>query len=98
MIQYSIEELHHLFSSGELDAKAYYDELFKEIDIQQNRLNAFVTITKTKAYQDLEQADFKELLSGIPYVCLLYTSLVYCFSLIQCELQVYKLSRFHLFQ
>ena len=32
MIQYSIEELHHLFSSGELDAKAYYDELFKEID------------------------------------------------------------------
>ena len=68
MIQYSIEELHHLFSSGELDAKAYYDELFKEIDIQQNRLNAFVTITKTKAYQDLEQADFKELLSGIPYV------------------------------
>ena len=37
MIQYSIEELHHLFSSGELDAKAYYDELFKEIDLSEKK-------------------------------------------------------------
>lgn len=68
MIQYSIEELHHLFASGHLDPKTYYQELFQEIQFQQNRLNAFVTITQEKAFQDLEKADFKELLSGIPYV------------------------------
>lgn len=68
MIQYSIEELHRLLSSGELDAKVYYDELFQEIEIQQKRLNAFVTITKDKAYEDLKKADFQNILSGIPYV------------------------------
>jgi len=68
MIQYSIEELHELFVSGKLDPQDYYEELFTEVDVQQKRLNAFVTITKEKALQDLSQANFKELLSGIPYV------------------------------
>lgn len=68
MIQYSIEELHELFQSQKLDAKAYYDELFEEIEKQQERLNAFVTITKDKAYSDLEKATFNHILSGIPYV------------------------------
>lgn len=68
MIQYNIEELHELFSSKQLDPKEYYDELFKEVQFQQERLNAFVTITKDKAYEDLQKADFNHLLNGIPYV------------------------------
>ncbi|WP_028042202.1 Asp-tRNA(Asn)/Glu-tRNA(Gln) amidotransferase subunit GatA [Candidatus Stoquefichus massiliensis] len=68
MVQYSIEELHRLFSSGELNPQDYYDELFEEVELQQKRLNAFVTITKDKTYQDLKNADFKDLLNGIPYV------------------------------
>lgn len=68
MIQYSIEELHHLLTSKQLDANKYYEELFKEVAFQQERLNAFVTITKDKAYEDLSKASFQSLLSGIPYV------------------------------
>ena len=68
MVQYTIEELHQLFLNGQLDPKDYYDELFKEVDIQQKRLNAFVTLTKEKAYEDLSHASFDTLLSGIPYV------------------------------
>lgn len=68
MIQYSIEELHELFASHKLDPKAYYDELFQEVELQQKRLNAFVTITKEKAYEDLKKATFENVLSGIPYV------------------------------
>ena len=49
MIQYSIEELHQLFASKAIDPKAYYDELFEEVELQQKRLNAFVTITKEKS-------------------------------------------------
>lgn len=68
MVQYTIEELHRLFSSGEMNPQDYYDELFEEVELQQKRLNAFVTVTKDKAYQDLKNADFKDLLNGIPYV------------------------------
>ena len=68
MIQYSIEELHELFQSKKLDPKEYYDELFREVEYQQKRLNAFVTITKDKAYDDLQKADYQSFLSGIPYV------------------------------
>ena len=32
MITYSIEELHELLKSGQLDIYQYYDELFKEKD------------------------------------------------------------------
>ena len=68
MVQYTIEELHDLLNRHDFDAQAYYDELFKEVECQQNRLNAFVSMTKEKAYDDLSKADFKNLLSGIPYV------------------------------
>lgn len=68
MIQYSIEQLHELFKSGELNPTEYYNELFKEIELQQDRLNAFVTITKDKALSEIEKADFSYLLNGIPYV------------------------------
>lgn len=68
MVQYSIEELHELFASHKLDPKKYYDELFQEVEKQQVRLNAFVTITKDKAYEDLQKATFENVLNGIPYV------------------------------
>ncbi|MEG0275445.1 MAG: Asp-tRNA(Asn)/Glu-tRNA(Gln) amidotransferase subunit GatA [Coprobacillus sp.] len=68
MIQYSIEQLQELFSSKQLDKKAYYDELFQEIEVQQKRLNAFVTITKEQAYKDLENAQYDDVLNAIPYV------------------------------
>ena len=45
MVTHTIEELHELFKSGELDVKEYYKELFEEAKKQQERLNAFVTIT-----------------------------------------------------
>ena len=42
---YSIEELHNLIVNQEIDLNEYYYDLFKEVEFQQNRLNAFVTIT-----------------------------------------------------
>ena len=68
MIQYTIEELHELFASHQLDPKTYYDELFQEVEIQQKRLNAFVSITKDKTFEDLSHATFEDLLNGIPFV------------------------------
>ncbi len=68
MVQYSIEELHALLISGQIHFKEYYEELFKEIEYQQNRLNAFVTITKNEAILGLKKKDFVNMLSGIPYV------------------------------
>ena len=68
MIQYTIEQLHELLNSGELDAKTYYKELLEEANIQQDRLNAFVRITEDKALDDLSSQDFKSILSGIPFV------------------------------
>lgn len=68
MIQYTIEQLQELFSSRQLDKQDYYEELFKEVNIQQQRLNAFVTITKDKAYEDLSHAQCDDILNAIPYV------------------------------
>ena len=68
MIQYSIEKLHELFQSKTLDPQEYYKELFEEVNVQQKRLNAFVTITKDEAMNALKEASFDHLLSGIPYV------------------------------
>ena len=42
----SIEELHQKLVNHEIDVKEYYQELFEEVDFQQKRLNAFVTVTK----------------------------------------------------
>ena len=53
MVTHTIEELHELFKSGELDVKEYYKELFEEAKKQQERLNAFVTITTLRVLRQL---------------------------------------------
>ena len=68
MVTHTIEELHELFKSGELDVKEYYKELFEEAKKQQERLNAFVTITEDEAYKAIEAPMTDDLLSHIPYV------------------------------
>lgn len=68
MIQYSIEELHELLISKKLNIIDYYCQLFKEVEIQQKRLNAFVTITQKEAFENLKNINFQTVLSGIPYV------------------------------
>ena len=52
---YSIEELHNLIVNQEIDLNEYYYDLFKEVEFQQNRLNAFVTITKTQAMDNIKE-------------------------------------------
>lgn len=65
----SIEELHTKLVNKELDSKMYYEDLFKEIEKQQARLNAFVTITKEKALQDcMPDVQTDKMLQGIPCV------------------------------
>lgn len=68
MVTYSIEELHELLKNKKIDIHEYYEELMKEAEIQQERLNAFVTITKDEAMKNLDEFDENDLLSGIPYV------------------------------
>lgn len=68
MVQYTIEELHQLLNSKDFDVQNYYKELLEEAKYQQNRLNAFVTITEEKVLEDLSKQDFTSVLSGIPYV------------------------------
>ena len=66
----SIEELHQKLVNHEIDVKEYYQELFEEVDFQQKRLNAFVTVTKDDALKNIENLDVKEneILKGIPGV------------------------------
>ncbi len=52
---YSIEELHNKLVNHEIDLKEYYYDLFKEVEFQQNRLNAFVTITKAEAMDNIKE-------------------------------------------
>lgn len=70
MKAYTIKELHDLFKENPANIKAYYEDLFKNLDIQQERLNAFASITKEEAMAQLENATFDEndLLSMIPVV------------------------------
>lgn len=68
MVTYSIEELHELLKNKKIDIHKYYEELMKEAEVQQERLNAFVTITKDEAMKNLDEFDENDLLSGIPYV------------------------------
>lgn len=70
MKAYSIVELHQLFKENPDNIKIYYNELFDQLDKQQNRLNALVTITRQEAMEKLENNDFDEndLLSMIPVV------------------------------
>ena len=67
---YTIEELHNLIINQEIDLNKYYEELFDEVDFQQKRLNAFVTITKDKAFENIKNIEVKEneMLKGIPAV------------------------------
>ena len=53
----SIEELHQKLVNHEIDVKEYYQELFEEVDFQQKRLNAFVTVTKDEALKNIENLD-----------------------------------------
>ena len=65
---YSIESLHDAFQSGKVEPKDYYQQIYKEAQFQQKRLNAFAYTTFGKAEKDLKNADFQNILSGIPYV------------------------------
>ena len=67
---YTIEELHNLIINQEIDLNKYYEELFDEVDFQQKRLNAFVTITKDKGFENIKNIEVKEneMLKGIPAV------------------------------
>ncbi|MFV0393426.1 MAG: Asp-tRNA(Asn)/Glu-tRNA(Gln) amidotransferase subunit GatA [Coprobacillaceae bacterium] len=66
----TIEELHTLLIDNKLDINTYYEDLFKEVEIQQKRLNAFVTITKDKALKDSKDLKIEKeaMLQGIPGV------------------------------
>lgn len=67
---YSIEELHNLIVNKEIDLNDYYQELFEEVSFQQERLNAFVTITKDEAMSNIKDINVEpnEMLKGIPGV------------------------------
>ena len=70
MKAYTIIELHEMFKKDSNNIKAYYTELFNEIEKQQQKLNAFVSITKTEALNKVEKLTFDDgnLLSCIPVV------------------------------
>lgn len=67
---YSIEELHNLIVNKEINLEEYYQELFAEANRQQERLNAFVTITKEEALNNIKDLTVsqEEMLKGIPGV------------------------------
>ena len=67
---YSIEELHDLIVNDKINIDEYYHDLFKEAEFQQNRLNAFVTITKDNALNNIKDIKINddEILKGIPGV------------------------------
>ena len=64
---YSIEELHDLIVNDKINIDEYYHDLFKEAEFQQNRLNAFVTITKDNALNNIKDIKINddETLKGI---------------------------------
>lgn len=66
----TIEQLHDALLHNKIDIKEYYEGLFMEVEKQQERLNAFVTITKDKALADCQNINLQEdsLLQGIPAV------------------------------
>ncbi len=70
MRAYTIKELHEMFKENPANIKAYYEDLFNELEKQQGRLNALVTITKKEAMAKLEEASFdaNDMLSMIPVI------------------------------
>ena len=67
---YSIEELHSLMVDKKIDLDQYFQDLFDEVEFQQERLNAFVTITKDEALNSIKELKVanEEMLKGIPVV------------------------------
>lgn len=67
---YSIEELHSLMVDKKIDLDQYFQDLFDEVEFQQERLNAFVTITKDEALNSIKELKVAnvEMLKGIPVV------------------------------
>ena len=70
MRAYTIKELHEMFKENPANIKAYYEDLFNELEKQQGRLNALVTVTKKEAMAKLEEASFdaNDMLSMIPVI------------------------------
>ena len=70
MKNYTIVELHEMFKNDPSFIKTYYNELFENIEKQQGRLNAFVTINKEEALKAIEEKTFNpdDMLSMIPVV------------------------------
>ena len=66
----TITQLHDMLKNKEIDIKTYYEQLFSDTNEVQQRLNAFVTITKEEALAKLDHFQFDEnnWLSGIPFV------------------------------
>ncbi len=65
-----IVEFHNKVKSGQLNIDEYYQELFVQANIQQNRLNAFTNITKEHVEKRLKDFHFdpNNMLSGVAYV------------------------------
>ena len=68
MKPYTIEEFHDALKHHEIHLENYYEDLFQEALFQQKRLNAFVTITKDKAFDDLHDLEDHTKLYGVPFV------------------------------
>ena len=70
MKNYTIVELHEMFKNDPTSIQTYYEELFENLNIQQDRLNALVTITKEEALKAISEKTFNpnDLLSMIPVV------------------------------
>ena len=70
MKAYTIVELHNLFKNKELSISEYYQSLFVELEKQNKRLNALVTITKEEALKKISNLSFdpSNMLSAIPVV------------------------------
>ena len=67
METYTIEQLATKIKNNDIDLNKYYEELFEEVAIQQERLNCMVTITKEEAFKALEN-ESESLLNKIPGV------------------------------
>lgn len=70
MKAYTIRELHEMFKNDPTSVQTYYENLFNELQVQQDRLNAFTTITKAEAFETLAKQSFNpdDMLSLIPVV------------------------------
>ena len=56
MKNYTIVQLHEMFKNDPASIQTYYEELFENLNNQQERLNALVTITKDEAFKALEES------------------------------------------